>query len=194
MTCEVFLPPHHRNWVNRTTYGGGKHQPHPGARICCYGCSLPGLTGFTTYRRGGTGTAAIDRCRSGSSRTLPPALANMPFRQRLGNGSWHAVAAQSSTSRGMLQQPPLALRAAVAALLRCPSASLRGSNRLVRPGVRIPRVISMEKGPCGPLFHGYGGEGGIRTPGPRKGSLDFESSPFDRSGTSPGWRKARSLQ
>ncbi len=34
--------------------GGGPHQPHPGARIRCCGCSLPGLTGFTTYRRGGT--------------------------------------------------------------------------------------------------------------------------------------------
>ena len=31
----------------------------------------------------------------------------------------------------------------------------------------------------------YGGEGGIRTHGPRKGSLDFESSPFGHSGTSP---------
>ena len=30
-----------------------------------------------------------------------------------------------------------------------------------------------------------GGEGGIRTHGPRKESLDFESSPFDHSGTSP---------
>ena len=30
-----------------------------------------------------------------------------------------------------------------------------------------------------------GGEGGIRTPGPREGSTDFESAPFGRSGTSP---------
>ena len=29
------------------------------------------------------------------------------------------------------------------------------------------------------------GEGGIRTPGPRKGSTVFETAPFDRSGTSP---------
>ncbi len=30
-----------------------------------------------------------------------------------------------------------------------------------------------------------GGEGGIRTHGSPEGSLDFESSPFDHSGTSP---------
>src|SRR5580698_9100933 len=30
------------------------------------------------------------------------------------------------------------------------------------------------------------GEGGIRTPGTRKGTLDFESSAFDHSATSPG--------
>ena len=29
------------------------------------------------------------------------------------------------------------------------------------------------------------GEGGIRTPGTREGTLDFESSPFNHSGTSP---------
>jgi len=34
--------------------GGDLHQPHPGARISCYRCSLPGLAGFTTYRREGT--------------------------------------------------------------------------------------------------------------------------------------------
>ena len=30
-----------------------------------------------------------------------------------------------------------------------------------------------------------GGEGGIRTHGTSKGSTDFESAPFDHSGTSP---------
>ena len=35
--------------------GGNPNQPHPGARVCCCRCSLPGLTGFTTYRREGTG-------------------------------------------------------------------------------------------------------------------------------------------
>lgn len=30
-----------------------------------------------------------------------------------------------------------------------------------------------------------GGEGGIRTPGTRKGTTDFESVPFGHSGTSP---------
>ncbi len=34
--------------------GGGLRQPHPGARIHRCGCSLPGLTGFTVSRRGGT--------------------------------------------------------------------------------------------------------------------------------------------
>ena len=36
------------------------YQPHPGARIRCDRCSLPGLTGLTPVRRGGTGTATID--------------------------------------------------------------------------------------------------------------------------------------
>ena len=34
--------------------GGVRHQPHPGTRVHCCRCSLPGLTGFTMYRRGGT--------------------------------------------------------------------------------------------------------------------------------------------
>ena len=39
-------------------------QPHPGARHHRYRCSLPGLTGFTTSRRGGTsaGPAQGMRC------------------------------------------------------------------------------------------------------------------------------------
>lgn len=35
------------------------------------------------------------------------------------------------------------------------------------------------------LFNWNGGEGGIRTLGPPKGSPDFESGPFGHSGTSP---------
>ena len=31
---------------------GNPRPPYPGARICCCRCSLPGLTGFTTFRRG----------------------------------------------------------------------------------------------------------------------------------------------
>ncbi len=31
--------------------GGIPYQPHPGARIHCCRCSLPGLTGFTACRR-----------------------------------------------------------------------------------------------------------------------------------------------
>ena len=36
--------------------GGGPYQPHPGAQRHRCRCSLPGLTGFTVGRRGGTGT------------------------------------------------------------------------------------------------------------------------------------------
>ena len=35
--------------------GGGPHQPHPGTRVRRCRCSLPGLTGFTTWRCEGTG-------------------------------------------------------------------------------------------------------------------------------------------
>jgi len=34
--------------------GGDPHQPHLGARIHYYRCSLPGLAGFAVYRREGT--------------------------------------------------------------------------------------------------------------------------------------------
>ena len=37
--------------------GGDLPQPHPGARVHRYRCSLPGLTGFTAYRREGTKTS-----------------------------------------------------------------------------------------------------------------------------------------
>ena len=36
------------------------YQPHPGARIRCDRCSLPGLTGLTTVRREGADTATIE--------------------------------------------------------------------------------------------------------------------------------------
>ena len=41
------------------------YQPHPGARIRCDRCSLPGLTGLTTVRREGTDTATIDSATFG---------------------------------------------------------------------------------------------------------------------------------
>src|SRR5690554_5974661 len=46
------------------TTGGGKQgwqpcQPHPGTRRYRYGCSLPGLTGFTANRCEGTDRVAI---------------------------------------------------------------------------------------------------------------------------------------
>ncbi len=40
----------------RSPKGGGPYQPHPGTRVNCCGCSLPGLTGFTIYRCEGTDT------------------------------------------------------------------------------------------------------------------------------------------
>ena len=36
-------------------------QPHPGTRVHCYRCSLPGLAGFTVCRCGGTSGSAITR-------------------------------------------------------------------------------------------------------------------------------------
>ena len=36
-----------------------------------------------------------------------------------------------------------------------------------------------------PMYDALSGEGGIRTHGTRKGTLDFESSAFDHSATSP---------
>jgi len=39
---------------------GGSYPPHPGTRVYRCRCSLPGLTGFTTYRCGRTGTSHHD--------------------------------------------------------------------------------------------------------------------------------------
>ena len=53
----------------------------------------------------------------------------------------------------------------------------------VEQGVLIYSLCRYKKGPLrGPFF---GGEGGIRTPGPREGTTHFECAPFDHSGTSP---------
>ena len=52
----------------------------------------------------------------------------------------------------------------------------------------VLRPESAELGIGGPdVLNGpdYGGEGGIRTPGTRKGSLAFEASAIDHSATSP---------
>ncbi len=40
--------------VEQSTEGGDPRQRHPGARVRRYRCSLPGLTGLTACRRGGT--------------------------------------------------------------------------------------------------------------------------------------------
>ena len=54
---------------------------------------------------------------------------------------------------------------------------------------RLP-ALTHQNGPTqGPFWSG--GEAGIRTLGRRKPSPDFESGPFDRSGTSPGERISR---
>ncbi len=61
---EVFGP------TDAHQFGDHPPQPHPGARIHCCGCSLPGLTGFTVYRREGTRTGdptnRSDQCADGS--------------------------------------------------------------------------------------------------------------------------------
>ncbi len=55
---------------------------------------------------------------------------------------------------------------------------------LVISRVRIKLVHNFTEGGNAP-FGKVGGEAGIRTLGALMGTLDFESSPFDRSGTSP---------
>ncbi len=42
-------------------HGGEPYQPHPGTQCHRCGCSLPGLTGFTADRCGGTGRAHHDK-------------------------------------------------------------------------------------------------------------------------------------
>src|SRR5690606_38581454 len=53
-----------KGWLGKKQQGGGKQgwqpcQPHPGTRRYRYGCSLPGLTGFTANRCEGTDRVAI---------------------------------------------------------------------------------------------------------------------------------------
>jgi len=45
-----------RSSIQKNIKGGSPYPPGPGTRNHRYRCSLPGLTGFTTSRRGGTGT------------------------------------------------------------------------------------------------------------------------------------------
>ena len=80
-----------------------------------------------------------------------------------------------------------------------PTGRLRRSQsltRLVEPGaLRAPWVLieppalpATKKAPGG-TFLVSGGEGGIRTHGTPKRTTDFESAPFDHSGTSPHGRR-----
>ena len=69
-----------------------------------------------------------------------------------------------------------ALRASDSALL---------PNRRTSGFVHTPCSGSKEKGAQGPFFFGVGGEGGIRTHEHLAMLLDFQSSAFDHSATSP---------
>ena len=72
---------------------------------------------------------------------------------------------------------------------RCASSPLTCScaAALVERGSEHPYHTRPEKqkAPFGGHFGFSGGEGGIRTHGTDNRTLDFESSPFDHSGTSP---------
>ena len=63
--------------------GGSPYPPYPGTRIHRYRCSLPGLTGFTTSRRGETDTGhrwplivTIKPGRKKNNRGLSPGFYN----------------------------------------------------------------------------------------------------------------------
>lgn len=51
-----------RNLITLAAYkiGWQPYQPHPGTRVVCCGCSLPGLAEFTEYQCGRTNRATID--------------------------------------------------------------------------------------------------------------------------------------
>ncbi|GDY25835.1 hypothetical protein AHAT_17250 [Agarivorans sp. Toyoura001] len=51
-----------RNLIKLVAYkiGWQPYQPHPGTRVVCCGCSLPGLAEFTEYQCGRTNRATID--------------------------------------------------------------------------------------------------------------------------------------
>ena len=71
--------------------------------------------------------------------------------------------------------------------LSCGQASKFAPANLSNPrGFGPTRSTKMIKTRFAGLGH-FGGEGGIRTPGPLARSTDFESAPFDHSGTSPLW-------
>ena len=55
-------------WLQTAEMSGNPNQPHPGTRVRCYRCSLPGLAGFTTCRCEGTGKGRHRRTGSRSSR------------------------------------------------------------------------------------------------------------------------------
>jgi len=63
--------------------GGNPYPPHPGTRIGCYRCSLPGLTGFTTYRCEGTDTGHHEPFKPSGARA---AAATLRHQSRSGTG------------------------------------------------------------------------------------------------------------
>ncbi len=88
MSCYVAI------YVNfnckQQIYGIGwqPYQPHPGTRVVCCGCSLPGLAEFTEYQCGRTNRATIDELpkKRGYSRLSLPLLQTLKvlFHPRIG--------------------------------------------------------------------------------------------------------------
>ncbi len=62
--------------ISAKKIGWQPYQPHPGTRVVCCGCSLPGLAEFTEYQCGRTNKATIEKLpwKRGYSRLSTPIL------------------------------------------------------------------------------------------------------------------------
>lgn len=88
-------------------YGGEPYQPHPGTQCHRCGCSLPGLTGFTADRCGGTGRAHHNKTRLAASGAIVPAYSQLTTGLRTGK----TLSLRAITRRGLLARcasdPPI---------------------------------------------------------------------------------------
>ena len=146
--------------------------PHAGDR---YRCSLPGLAGFTGQRW---------QDHRGCPKTNTQVARRLPRAHPYNEGG----VADLAERKGF--EPPVPSRAHTISS-RAPSTArspLQGERReplsgLISPPARRTRGRNSEV--QRPTTPDLGGEQGIRTLGTVTGTLDFESSSFDRSDSSP---------
>ena len=134
--------------------GGDPHQPHPGTRVRRCRCSLPGLTGFTTWRCEGTDAGRHRPCPSSRrrarisrvARVVPrsvPTAPTLPTRRSRPRGQSNAHVATTERERPSpprRRDPPMRRT--------CPRVN-RSIGRLRAHGVSRTLSCPVERCPSG---------------------------------------------